>query len=191
MEPEKRRYYTPEEYFEILEASDVKLEYHNGYIEAMAGAPSNHNILSGNVRLALGNALLNTDCVVYDSDQAVKIDAYNCCVFPDTSVVCGKREFEDARQLRLTNPFLIIEVLSDSTAAYDRGEKFSYYRSLPSFREYVLIHANKIWVESFYREESNLWRISSISSLEDSFSFNSLQLTVSLKPLYAKTEGIF
>lgn len=94
-------------------------------------------------------------------------------------------------KLRLTNPFLIIEVLSESTADYDRGEKFSYYRSLPSFREYVLIHSNKICVESFYREESNLWRIAFVSTLEDIFHFNSLKIDIPVQSLYAKTEGLF
>lgn len=186
----EQRYYTPEEYFHLLEESDVKLEYFDGHIQAMAGAPSNHNILAGNTRLALGNKLWDTDCVIYDSDQAVKIEKYNCYVFPDASVVCGKREFEDEKQLRLTNPFLIIEVLSDSTADYDRGEKFSYYRSLPSFREYVLIHSNKIWVESYYREESNLWRIASVATLEEVLHLHSLKIDIPLQALYAKTEGL-
>ncbi len=188
-----QQYYTPEEYFHMLEESEVKLEYLDGYIEAMAGGASNHNhnITAGNIRLALGNALWDSDCVVYDSDQAVRIEKYNCYVFPDASVVCGKREFEDEKQLRLTNPFLIIEVLSESTEAYDRGEKFSFYRALPSFREYVLVHSTKIWVESYYREESNLWRISTISNLDESLHLRSLNLEIPLRQLYAKTEDLF
>ncbi|MDX1939152.1 MAG: Uma2 family endonuclease [Saprospiraceae bacterium] len=186
-----QQYYTKEEYFDLLEASEVKIEYRDGYIEAMAGAPSNHNILSGNFRAELHFKLRETDCVVYDSDQAVRIEKYNCYVFPDASVVCGKREFEDEKKLRLKNPFLIIEVLSENTEAYDRGEKFSFYRSLPSFKEYVLIHSNKVWVESFYREESNLWRISTVSNLHENIHLYSLNLDISVQQLYSKTEDIF
>lgn len=185
-----RQYYTPEEYFQLLEESEVKFEYHDGYLEMMAGAASNHNIVSGNTRLALGNALWETDCIVYDSDQAVEIEAYNRYLFPDASVVCSKREFSDAKQMRLTNPFVIIEVLSETTEAYDRGEKFSFYRSLPSFREYVLVHSTKIWVETFYREESNLWRIATVSNMEESIHLNFLKLDIPLKHLYAKTEDL-
>lgn len=187
---ETRQYYTPEEYFQLLEESEVKFEYHDGYLEMMAGGTSNHNIISSNLRGELYIALRESDCIVYDSDQAVQIDDYNRYLFPDASVVCGKREFEDEKQMRLKNPFLIIEVLSETTEAYDRGEKFRYYRSLPSFREYVLIHSSRVLCEIFYREESNLWRISAVSDLDESIHLHSLKLDIPLRQLYAKTEDL-
>ena len=84
----------------------------------------------------------------------------------------------------------MIEVLSESTEGYDRGDKFKFYRSLPSFKEYMLISSTKIWVDTFYRESEELWRISSASSLEESIHLYSLNLDLPLRAIYAKTEGI-
>ena len=104
------------------------------------------------------------------------------------SVVCGPREFEDQQQLRLKNPSLIIEILSESTGSYDRGDKFLYYRSLPSFKEYILISSTHISVEGWYWEAPDLWRMYSASSLDASVPIHSLGLELSLRAIYAKTE---
>ncbi len=184
MEALQKRYYTKEEYFDLVKESQEKLEYHDGDIFAMAGGTPNHNQTKINLTSALNTALLdNENFYVYDSDQAVSIEHYNRYLYPDASAVCGEQEFEG---VRLKNPVLIIEVLSEGTEAYDRGDKFNYYRSLPSFREYVLISSEKAQVESFYREEENLWRISSARELEQSIHLYSLDLDIPLSRIYAK-----
>lgn len=190
MELLDKKYYTPEEYFALVEEAELRLEYHNGEVYSMAGGTSNHNIIARKTFRQLDEKLDVTDCVVYNTDMTVKIDAYNRYVYPDCTVVCGPRKFEDENQLRLKNPILVIEVLSESTEGYDRGDKFSYYRSLPSFKEYMLLSSTKVWVETFYRESEELWRISSASNLDESIHLYSLNVDLSLRAIYAKTEGL-
>jgi len=183
MEALQKRYYTKEEYFDLVKESQEKLEYHDGEIFAMAGGTPNHNLIAVKTLRAIDEQLDNRDCLVYNSDQAVNIESANRYLYPDISALCGEQEFEG---VRLKNPVLIIEVLSEGTEAYDRGDKFNYYRSLPSFREYVLISSEKVQVESFYREEENLWRISSARELEQSIHLYSLDLDIPLSRIYAK-----
>lgn len=186
----KDHFYTKKEYFDLVEQLETKLEYHDGQIFAMAGGTSDHNIIAGKTWRHLDEQLDDTDCVVYNSDMAVYIQEYNRYVYPDASVVCEPQTFEDAGRLRLKNPSLIIEVLSESTGSYDRGDKFLYYRSLPSFREYLLISSTRIFVEGWYREAPDLWRMSSASSLDASIPIHSLNLELSLRSVYAKSELI-
>lgn len=184
----KDRLYTKKEYFDLLEQSDTKLEYHDGRIFAMAGGTSDHNIIAGKTYRYIDEKLDHTDCIVYNSDMAVYIKKYNRYVYPDVSVVCSPREFEDKKQVRLKKTSLIIEILSESTGSYDRGDKFLYYRSLPSFKEYILISSTHISAEGWYREAPDLWRISSAASLDDSVPIHSLKLELSLRSIYSKTE---
>lgn len=190
MELLKDRYYTKEEYFQLIEQSEEKLEYHDGHIFAMAGGAYNHNMVAGETFRNIGNQLEGTDCVTCNSDMTVQIESFNRYVYPDISVVCMPVEFVDDRQLIIKNSKLIIEVLSESTEAYDRGDKFKYYRSIPSFKEYVLISSTSIWVEAFYKEDKDLWRISSASKLEESIHLYSLNIDVPLQQIYAKTTGL-
>lgn len=184
------RYYTKEEYFSLVEESDLKIEYHKGRIYAMAGGTSNHNIISGNILTALNNALTERDCLVYNSDQQLAISQQERYVYADVAVVCGERAFEDQKETRLINPSLIFEVLSDSTKDYDKTTKFHLYCRLPSFKEYALVHSDRIFVESFYKEESGLWRISSAFSLQESIHLYSLSIDLPLSRLYNKITGL-
>lgn len=184
------RYYSKEEYFSLVAESDLKIEYHKGQLYAMAGGTSNHNIISGNILTGLNNALVNRDCMVYNSDQQIAIAKQDRYVYADTAVVCGEREFEDNKETRLINPSLIVEVLSDSTKDYDKTTKFHLYCSLPSFREYVLIHTDRIFVESFYKVESGLWRISSAFKLSDHLPLYSLKIDLAVSMLYHKIKGL-
>ena len=154
----KQRIYTKEEYFELAEQSYVKLEFHDGEIYAMSGGTSDHSLVSTNTRTELNLALRERNCVVYDSGMAVFIENGNRYVYPDISVVCGPQEFQDEKRLRLLNPSLIIEVLSEPTEAYDRGRKFGYYRSLPCFQEYILISSTRVVVEGWCRKSKDLWQ---------------------------------
>ena len=138
----------------------------------------------------LNVALAAKDCYVYYSDQQLYLAKHQRFVYPDVMVVCGEQEFRDEKQLQIQNPKLIIEVLSGSTEGYDKTDKFSYYRSLPSFKEYVLINAEKVYVDAYYREASDLWRISSAYRLEDTIHLYSLGIDLSVKSIYAKTKDV-
>ncbi len=190
MEISDDKYYTVEEYFSIIEDSEEKYDYHEGKLYNMAGGTSNHSAISVNTIVGLSIALSNRDCMVYNSDQQVVIQSQKRYVYPDVSVVCGEPEHEDEKQIRLTNPKLIVEVLSEGTIEYDRSDKFHLYCKIPSFKEYLLIHSDRILVETFYREESGLWRISSAFKLEDTIHLYSLDLDLSLKDFYKKIKGL-
>lgn len=190
MIPIENRKYTREEYFELLAASEVKLEYHYGHIVAMAGGTSNNSIIATNMRRRMDERLDDTNCYVYDSDMAIEMDEGNNYVFPDASVVCGEREFSDEKERFLTNPILIVEVLSKSTEKYDRTEKFRLYRGIPSLQEYVLISSDTPVVETFYKEGEGLWRISTASKLDSSIHLYSLNIDIPLAQIYAKVKDL-
>ncbi len=179
--------YTFLEYLEIETLSDIKHEYRDGYIYAMAGGSYEHNVIGGNTIKALGNALSNKegDCKTLTSDMKVYIESINEAVFPDVSVLCDEPEFPRGTRSAITNPSLIIEVLSDSTEAYDRGSKFHKYRQLPSFKEYVLIAQHEPKVEAFYRHDASFWRISTAIGLESSIHLYSIDCDIALKDIYA------
>ena len=185
---EKDREYTVEEYVSMLKDSAEKLEYHAGKVVAMAGASPNHNTIKSNTYLYLGNQLA-AGCRPFDSDTAIAIAESNRYLFPDMFFMCGEDPRYDTGGLALLqNPALIIEVLSPGTEAYDRGEKFRYYRSLPSFREYVLIQSEKYSVEVFQREEADLWHIRSAYQRDQSVWLETLGLELSLEKVYQWVE---
>jgi Uma2 family endonuclease len=185
------KYYTLEEYFDLVEELDFKIEYHRGRIVALAGGTSNHSIIGTNIRRRLSEKLDDTDCVVYDSEMQLAVESESRYVYPDAMVVCGDREFTDESKKRIKNPVLIVEVLSKkSTEGYDKMEKFRYYRNIPSFREYVLIDPEEPAIDIYYKEEVDLWRISTSTGLESTINLFSLDIELRLADIYAKTEDL-
>ena len=151
----KEQSYTFEEYLVLEEKALYKNEFRRGKIVAMSGGTFDHNTIAQNTGNAIGNALRKKKkkCRVANSDQKVYIADYDKSVYPDVSVYCNTPSFYKNRKSVLTNPTLVVEVLSDSTEAYDRGKKFTQYRSLPSFKEYVLINQYQAKVETWYKQE--------------------------------------
>ena len=149
--------WTPEEYLVWERSSDEKHEYFDGEVFAMAGASEEHNLLVANVVATLWVALRQRTCKVYPSDLRVKIPSTGLYTYPDASVICERPEFEDDKADTLLNPQIIFEVLSDSTEDYDRGTKFKHYRSIPSFREYLLVSQTEILVEHSIRQDDGSW----------------------------------
>ncbi|AYQ35739.1 Uma2 family endonuclease [Runella sp. SP2] len=150
---------TVEEYFDLLQKSDVKLEYHAGEVVAMAGAQPAHNRIAANLIYLLEGCLRSGECFVFTSDQLIKIEGCQKYVFPDLVIVCETPVYEKAPNGldALENPEIIIEVLSDSTEAYDRLEKFDCYKTIPSFREYVLVSSKKKKVEVIKKLSEAEW----------------------------------
>jgi Uma2 family endonuclease len=138
-----------EEYFALLKASDHKLEYKAGEVVSMAGAQPAHNIIAANVIAEVAQCLKQKGCRILTSDQLIKVEGCDKYTFPDLVVVCQKPVYEKSPQGidALLNPEIIVEVLSESTASYDRTEKFDCYRTLASFREYVLVNSDKKRIE--------------------------------------------
>jgi Uma2 family endonuclease len=178
---------TPAQYFDFEEKSEVRHEFLNGDIIAMAGGSEAHSLVTGNAHGELRNALKNRPCRVYESNMRVKISASGLETYPDASVVCGPSKFEDLRRQALLNPLLIIEVLSDSTETYDRGKKFWHYRQLPSLQEYVLISQDMALVEIFSRQANDEWLLRTYEGLETKVRFDCLDIEILMRDLYAKT----
>lgn len=148
---------SPEEYLVSERESEIRNEYFDGEIFAMAGASREHNQIASNIVRILGNQLLEKPCSVFSSDMKVKMKEIGKYTYPDIVVVCEKEEFENENNDVLLNPVVIIEILSDSTEAYDRGDKFAHYQSLDSFVEYVLISQYFWRVEKFTRQDDGTW----------------------------------
>uniref|UniRef100_B8HYA4 Putative restriction endonuclease domain-containing protein n=1 Tax=Cyanothece sp. (strain PCC 7425 / ATCC 29141) TaxID=395961 RepID=B8HYA4_CYAP4 len=149
-------YFSPEDYLEIERFSPIKHEYLQGQMVAMAGASKAHVIITGNLSALLVNHLRGTGCISYTSDMKVRLPELNLFYYPDLAVTCDRRDFR-ADQDFLLHPKLIIEVLSESTEAFDRGDKFAHYKTIPELAEYVLIHQNHVLVEIFQRQSDHLW----------------------------------
>jgi Uma2 family endonuclease len=148
---------TPEEYLAFERASEEKHEYVGGEIFAMSGGTFEHNLLGMNVARELGNALLEGPCRVNGSDMKLKAFGPPKYHYPDVSVVCEEPLFEDETRDVLLNPRLIVEVLSDSTERYDRGDKFASYRTIDTLQDYVLVSQKAVLVEHFHRQPDGTW----------------------------------
>lgn len=152
--------YTLGEYLRREERSRERHEYFNGLIKTIPMAKGPHNEITANTVAALKQAVRLQKIIyrVFSNNQKIYLPELNYGLYPDALVVCEEPEYWDNEQLLLVNPLLIVEVLSKSTRRYDYGEKFSYYKSLPSFKEYVLIEQEECKVETWYREAPDLWR---------------------------------
>lgn len=184
-----KKRYTLLEYLNLEPTLEGKFEFRNGEIVAMTGGTLNHSRIISKINRLLGNLLDGSQCENL-IDLKVFIEAYNHGVFPDAMVICDEPEMYKNRNDIIVNPSLVVEVLSKSTESYDRGEKFLKYRSLPSFKEYVLISADKYLVESFYRESSSLWQMRTAIGLEAEIHLFSINKTIALKDIYENVKDV-
>lgn len=179
-------FYTPEQYLEIERRAEFKSEYYAGQMFAMAGASREHNVITGNIIRRLGNALDGRPCETYPSDMKVLVSATGLYTYPDVSVACGEPQFLDRQSDVLLNPLVIVEVLSDSTEAYDRGVKFALYQRLDSLQEYVLVSQDKARVEKYLRQPNGQWLYSRTDGLEGEIGLASLGCCLPLSEVYAR-----
>lgn len=177
---------TPEEYLVIERQADTKSEYLNGEMFAMSGASRWHNLVTTNLAGELRAQLKGRACEVYSSDQRVHIPATRLYTYPDVVVVCGEPRFEDALLDTLLNPKLVIEVLSPTTEAYDRGEKFEHYQSIESLLEYLLVDPARPRVEHYLRQDGNHWFLTVLESLDATLPLTSIQCKLPLAEIYDK-----
>lgn len=180
--------YTFEEYLSFEEQADQRHEYHNGKILVMAGGTGDHSLIAGSLNTALDNAIdkEGRNCFVFNSDMNVRIEKYNKGIYPDLSAVYGEIEYYNEKQTVLNNAILFIEVLSESTKEYDKSEKFEMYRSIPSFREYMVVYQTIPRVQTWYREVNGLWRISSAQGLDQSIQLYSIACNIALADIYKR-----
>jgi len=182
-------YLTPEQYLEIERAAERKSEYHAGQMFLMAGATEAHVLITTNLGIALGVRLRDSPCRTYTTDLRLKVSEAGLYTYPDVMVACGGAQFEDGRRDVLLNPTVIIEVLSPSTEAYDRGNKFEFYRKLDSLQEYVLVAQDRYYVEHFIRQaDGEPWLRTEQSGLTAMLELPAIGCQVPLAEIYHKVE---
>jgi len=188
MQAEEQKYYTLEDYLELEVNSQEKHEYINGEIVLMPGGMPNHNLIIGNFYAALNFALKRQPYFVFFSDQRLWIPQEPIYTYPDIMVVEGALQLQEGRKDTITNPVMIAEVLSNSTEGYDRGNKFKFYRTIPSFQEYVMIDQYSMHVERYYKTEPHQWIFSEYDSAESILALHTVPCEISLADLYDKVD---
>ena len=169
-------------------ATNQRSEYVAGEVFAMAGGTEEHNLIVANLVRELGNQFKGRPCRVYPSDMKVHIATDDVGTYPDVMVICGDRQFYDNRRDVVTNPTLIVEVLSDATEACDRGDKFLHYRSLPSLQAYLLLSQYRMQAELFLRQPDGTWSLSSYQDPSEAIPLRMIDAELSLREVYDKVE---
>lgn len=179
---------TPQEYLTLEREAAARSEYYEGKLYALAGASRNHSVIVPNVTYQLVGQLKGRPCRVFSGDMRVKVSASGLYTYPDLTVVCGQPHFDDAHEDTLLNPTVIFEVLSPSTEAYDRGEKFAQYRRLASLTDYLLLAQDIARIEHFTRQPDESWVFAESSGLDAVVMIASIGCHLSLAEVYDKVE---
>lgn len=181
-------YFSPEEYLAGERESPIKHEYRRGQIYAMVGAKKPHVIIASNLVRLLGNHLFDNDCIVLTSDIKVRLETANCYYYPDVAVTCDERDLSSNEDFILY-PSLIIEILSPTTANFDRGEKFADYQTATTLQEYVLVSQSQISIECFRKNEQGIW-VSQIYNSQEEIYLASINFHCHINSIYQKVPGI-
>jgi Uma2 family endonuclease len=179
---------TPEQYLEIERNAERKSEYWNGEMFAMAGATAPHNLVASNTSGLAHAQLRSKPCRVYHSDMRVRVLATGLNTYPDVVIVCGEQLFLDGLRDTLLNPKAIVEVLSPSTEAYDRGRKFGHYRQIESLEQYLLLSQDRMQAELFSRQPSGQWLLAFATHPEEFVDLSSVGCKLSLAECYEKVD---
>jgi Uma2 family endonuclease len=179
---------TEEQYLELERKAEYKSEYYEGEIFAMSGASLAHVLLVGDVFGELREQLKSGPCTVLANDMRVRVSAKGLYTYPDVVVVCGEPQLLDDFADTLLNPTLIVEVLSPSTEAYDHGRKFEHYRSIESFKQYLLIASDRVHADLYTRQPENSWLLTSAERLEDSLELAAIGCRIGLRAIYARVK---
>ncbi len=183
--PKQETYYTVEEYLALELASDTRWEYFDGEIVDMAGGSISHSRISGNVYFALKSKLTGSRCEALNSEMCVKVPAAPPYRYPDASVVCGQIEIEELQGIEmLLNPVLLVEVLSPTTANYDRDKKFLAYQSIPSFQEYLLVEQDRVHVTHYVRQSDGAWLRRDVIGIEATVKLASVNCELTMTEIY-------
>jgi Uma2 family endonuclease len=180
----KTKFISQQEYLETERLALDKHEYFRGEIFAMSGASIPHNIISMNCSVSISNKLNGKKCKPFGSDLRIHIPKSALYTYPDISIICGEIETTDDNFDTVTNPSVIIEILSKSTRDYDKGGKFTLYRQIESLQEYILIDSENIMVEKFIRNKDTSWQLTEYKDLTQSFTINTVEIEMQLIDIY-------
>ncbi|MBD2595905.1 Uma2 family endonuclease [Nostoc spongiaeforme FACHB-130] len=182
----KPHHYTPEEYLELEEKAEFRNEYRDGEIIPMTGGTTNHNKISGNLYAYLKFVLKAQDYEIYISDVRLWIPRYRQYTYPDVMVIAGEPVYTGTNTTTVMNPCLITEVLSKSTKNYDQGDKFTYYRSIPEFKEYILIDQYNYHVMQYVKTAEGQWLFTETETQSATLSIQTLNVEVALSDIYER-----
>jgi len=186
MSRQVKSYITPEEYLAFERKAETKNEYVNGEIFAMTGASRKHNLIALYIAGELRQQLKGKPCEVYPGDMRVKAPASRSYVYPDVVVVCGEPQLEDDYLDTLLNPTLVVEVLSKSTESYNRLAKSSYYRTIESLSEYLLVSQEEYRVEQYVKQAEGRWLLADVRALEAEIELESIGCSFALRDIYER-----
>ncbi len=178
---------TIEEYLEIEDFSDEKHEYYKGEVFLMAGTKQLHNIVTINIITSLSIKFTGKSCRPYGSDARIHIEENTLFTYPDVSVFCGELKTRNNDGMNNLNPIIIFEVLSPSTKAYDRGQKFELYKAIPSLQEYILVSPDELLIEAWRKTESGTWELKIITDRNESLALTSVATELPLMDIYRDT----
>jgi Uma2 family endonuclease len=188
MSTQPKTFITPEQYLEIDRKAEYKSEYLNGEMFAMSGGRAPHNIIGWNILGELRDQLRKRPCVAFTSDQRVAVAATGLYTYPDVAALCGEPKFLDETQDTLLNPSLIVEVLSPSTEAYNRGRKFAHYQKIESLSEYLLVASEEMRADLFRRMPDGSWKLIWAEKPEDVLELNSIGCRLGMADIYEKVK---
>jgi len=183
-----KQYYTPEEYLTLEEKATEKHEYRDGEIALMPGGTTNHNQIAGNFYRQFPLKIQNQDYYVYINDVRLWIAQYRIFTYPDVMVIKGKPMYEGKGTSNVTNLLIIVEVLSQSTRDYDRTDKFQYYRSIPEFREYILIDQYRFYVSQYFKQEDGKWIFNDYQGEDSVLKLACDEFEISFQDLYERVD---
>ncbi len=186
--PAEKLYITPQEYLDAEENSLEKHEYFDGEIFLRSGGSANHSLIAGNTIREFGNAVKKKPCRVFTSDIRIHVMENGLYTYPDVTVVCGRPEYLIGRNDTITNPLIIVEVLSPSTKDYDRGGKFELYRGLSSLKEYILMDSERVYIEHFHKTEDGSWILHVYQDRAATFGLFAVDAALAIAEIYDKIE---
>ncbi len=184
----KKQHYTPEEYFALEQTNAYKSEYYQGDIFQMAGGSLNHNRIIGNVRGLLRQAFATRPYEVFSENVRLQVQRIGFYTYPDVMAICGDLQFAANEANTITNPTVIVEVLSESSENCDRTLKFGFYRNIESLRTYVLIDQKRIYIECFDRTETNQWLMTPYEDLAGVLILSEIAIELPLTEIYHKVK---
>ncbi len=186
----RKKTFTPTEYLAMETVADYKSEYYNGEIFAMSGGTTDHSLVAVNLTVELGTRLAATPCRVFNSDMRLNVEHSGLYTYPDVMVICGKIELVKRRDDTVTNPVLIVEVLSASTRDYDRGAKFNFYKQISTLQEHVMVESERPHVECYRRTGDDKWLVEIHDDLDATVKLESVACEFTLRRVYNKVSWL-
>ena len=184
----KSTYVTEEDYLAFEQDSETKHEYVAGEIFAMTGVSREHSLINHNVARVLGNQLVDRPCEIHQSDIRLRVQSIGAYRYPDIAIVCGEPEFIPPRPESLLNPTLLIEILSESTASVDRGEKLAEYRRIPTLQEYLLISQDAPRIERYLKQDAHNWLYTELTGLDQQLALPSIDCVLHFSDVFHRID---